>query len=217
VKNTWRLLNDKKIERIAIKVFGYSQINHEVFIVTKALPANVGAALETNTRICRLNELTPREWAQIRKLQGRRAVLYLRLRYGSADTYILLSYVGEEPAHIEWIVPASKIRGRYPFVTKDSYSIISCLTAHSFRGLGIYPSQIRRVVESDIPARMFWIWTASTNTPSLKGIRKAGGAKVGELVQKKWFWGCISHIEYLPKGSKSEWQKMDYVLKEWGK
>jgi hypothetical protein len=180
-------------------MFGYSRIKHEVFRVSKELSDKVHTQVDINTQISRLNELTPKQWKQLRELQGQFSVLYLRLRYGSADTYILLAYVEEELVHVEWIVPANKIRGRYPFVTKDSYSIISCLTSQSFRGLGIYPSQIQEVVKSNIPAKLFWIWTAYSNVPSLRGIGKAGGVKVAEIVQKKWFWGCISYIKYFPK------------------
>lgn len=182
-------------------MFGYSSIKHEVFTLPKNLSDKVTAKVELNTKLLHLNELTPKHWRQLKELQGRFAALYLRWRYGSPDTYILFAYVEETLAHIEWIVPSGKIRGRYPFVTEDSYAIISCLTLPRFRGLGIYSSQVQKVVESDIPARMFWIWTASTNMPSLKGIRKAGGVKVGEFVQKRWFWGCMSHIEYFTEGS----------------
>jgi len=185
-------------------MFGYSRIKHEVFTVSKNLPQTVTAKVELNTKLLHLNEFTAEHRRLLRGLQGRFTVLYLKWRYNSPQTYILLTYVDKTLAHIEWIVPAGKIMGRYPFVTEGSYSIISCLTSQSFRGLGIYPSQIQKVVESDIPTKMFWIWTPSTNTPSLKGICKAGGIKVAELIQKKWFWGCMSCIEYIPWGSDSK-------------
>jgi hypothetical protein len=170
--------------------------------------------VKLDTRILPIKVLTNKDWKQIKKLQGRLGTIYLKWKYGSPETMILLGFVEGKLAHIQWIVPAEKIKARYPFVTEGSYSIISCLTSQRFRGLGIYPSQIQKVVESDVPAKIFWIWTPSTNAPSLKGIRKAGGIKVAEIIQKRWFWGCVSHIENFPKGSKTEWRKMDYVLKE---
>lgn len=179
-------------------MFGYSSIKHEVFTLSKNLSDKVTAKVELNTKLLHLNELTPKHWRQLKELQGRFAALYLKWRYGSPETCILLAYIDKTLVHIEWMVPAGKIRRRYPFVTEDSYSIISCLTSENFRGLGIYSSQIQKVVESDIPAKMYWMWGTSTNVPSLKGIRKAGGVKVGEFVQKKWFWGCISRVEYFP-------------------
>jgi hypothetical protein len=182
-------------------MLGYSRKKYEVFMLTDALAKRVQARVQIETNLIPLDELTSQQWKQLNQLQGYFSTLYLKWRYGSPETYILLAYADKTLAHIEWIVPANKIRWRYHFVTKDSYSIISCLTSQSFRGLGIYPSQIREVVKSNIPAKLFQIWTASSNTPSLKGIHKAGGIKVGEFVQKKWFWGCISHIKYCPEES----------------
>lgn len=185
-------------------MFGYSETNHVVFVLrAKEKRRPVTPAVEVDTKLLSMRALTRQQWKKVRRLQSPFRVWYLRFRYGSADTYMLLGFVEEKLAHIQWIVPASVIKSRYTFVSENSYSIISCLTSQSFRSLGIYPSQIQKVVESNIPAKTFWIWTASTNTPSLKGIRKAGGVKVAELVQKKWFWGCISHIEYFPEGNNN--------------
>ena len=183
------------------EVLGYSEIKHIVFTLPRDTVTVVSPMVKLDTRILPIKVLTNKDWKQIKELQGRLGTIYLKWKYGSPETYVLLAYVDKALAHIEWIVPANKIRVRYPFVTEGSYSVISCLTLPRFRGLGIYPSQIQKVVESDIPAKMFWIWTPSTNTPSLKGICKAGGIKVAELVQEKWFWGCKSCIAYFPKGS----------------
>jgi hypothetical protein len=163
----------------------------------------VSPKVSVDTEVVRIKHLTSLQWRHLKQLQGLLNVLYLRLRYGSADTRVLLAYSESALVHAEWIVPARKIRGRYPFVSTGSYAIISCLTSPRFRGLRIYPSQIQRVVKSSIATEEFWIWSASDNVASLKGIRKAGGAKVAELVQKKWFWGCMSRIEYFPEGSDS--------------
>jgi len=193
------------LKKCCMMMFGGSEATNDVFVLKKnGISDIVTSKAEVVTEILRLCALK-RSWLrELKRLQGSTAVSYLKLRYGSGNTYVLLAYVDNTLAHVEWIVPAGKIRGRYPFVTEDSYSIISCLTAPSFRGLGIYPSQIQKVVKSDIPAKIFWIWSESTNIPSLKGICKAGGIKVGELVQKKWFWGCVSHIEYFPEGDDNK-------------
>lgn len=155
-----------------------------------------------DTELLQMNNLTPLQWKELKQLQGRFRVLYLKLRYGSPNTYILLAYVEKVLAHVEWIVPAEKIVRRYNFVTDNSYSIIACLTSGSSRGLGIYPSQIQKVAESDIPAKMFWIWASAANVQSLKGIRKAGGVKVGEFIRGKLPKGCFSRIKYFPEGDK---------------
>ena len=189
-------------------MLGVSQVRNEVFVLTKGkISETFTAGVKATTNILPLCGLSKNQWRELSKLQSKAAIFYLRFRYGSPDTYILLAFVEGALAHVEWIVPARKIRSRYPFVTDGSYSIISCFTLQSIRGLGIYPSQIQKVVESNIPAKMFWIWTASTNIPSLRGIRKAGGVKVAELVQKKWLWGFISSIEYFPERKDGKCQK----------
>ncbi len=185
-------------------IVGGSRTRNEVFVLKKnEISDIVTPKVKVGTKILPLRGLKGNQLREVRRLQSRAAVAYLRLRYGSLNTYILLAYVEEALSHVQWIVPAKKIKGRYPFVTEGSYSIISCLTAPRFRGLGIYPAQLGRVMESAIPSNKYWIWTASDNISSIKGIRKAGGIKVREFIQEKWFWGCISHIEYLPEGSDS--------------
>jgi hypothetical protein len=157
----------------------------------------VSPKVPVDTEVVRIKQLTSLQWRRLKQLQGPLNVLYLRLRYGSADTRVLLAYSEGALVHAEWIVPARKISGRYPFVSTGSYAIISCLTLPACRGLGIYPSQIQRVVDSEISTRTYYIWTTSSNEPSLKGIFKAGGTKFTDIVQTKWFWGCISKVEIL--------------------
>jgi hypothetical protein len=172
-------------------------MNIEVFILSKTSTLNkVNPKIELNTSILPIKEVSKNQWKELGKLQGRGATVYLRYRYGSPDTHVLLGYVNEKLAHVEWIVPDYKINKRYSFVTEGSYAIISCLTAPEFRGSSIYPSQIQEAVKSNITADKFWIWTTPSNKASLKGILKAGGKKVIEIVQRKWFWGFISRIEY---------------------
>jgi len=186
-------------------VLGYSKKNNVVFILRAKEASDIASPkVKVDTRLLQMDKVTPLQWRELKQLQGQFDVLYLRLRYGSPNTYILLAYVEESLAHVEWIVPASRIKSRYSFVSEGSHTIISCLTASCFRGLGIYPAQLGRVIKSAIPSDKYWIWTTSDNTSSIKGIQKAGGIKVLEFVQEKLFWGCISHIEYLPEESHSK-------------
>ncbi len=154
--------------------------------------------IDIETRIVPVNRVSSQQWRDLKCLQGWVNIWYLKLRYGSAKTFLLLAYVDTELVHVEWVVPSEKISSRYPFVADDSYSIISCLTEERFRGLGIFSSQIQKVVEQDVPAKVFWIWSEPSNRPSLRAIRKAGGVKAGEFVQKKWLWGFVSCGEYFP-------------------
>ena len=160
-------------------LFGISQVRNEAFVFKKnEISRIITPKVKISTMILPLSELNWNQLKQIRAQQGKFAACYLKFKYSSLKTCVLLAYAGECLTHIQWIVPAEKIKARYPFVTENSYSLISCSTLQKFRGLGIYPSQIQKVVESDIPAKLFWIWTASSNTSSLKGIRKAGGIKL---------------------------------------
>ncbi len=185
-------------------MFGYSETRNEVFTLARRQYHKAESKIKIDMKLLQIRALTAWQWGQVKRLQGKFTVAYLRLRYGGPNTYILLAFAESKLVHVEWIVPACRLRRRYSFVSDDSYSIISCLTSRSFRGLGIYPSQLQKVAQSGIPAKMFWIWTASTNTPSLKGIRKAGGVKVAEVVQKKWFWGCFAKAKYYPLGDNSK-------------
>jgi len=185
-------------------MFGYSRIKYEVFAFSKKTPQKIEPKIEVDTKLLRLSEVTAQQWQQLQELQGRFAVLYLKWRYGSSDTHILLTFAKEKLVYVEWVVPAKKIRARYPFVTEKSYLIISCLTSPDFRGRGIYPAQLQNVVQSDIQTQIYWGLAARDNIPSLKGIQRAGGMKMGVFIQRKWLWGCISRPEYFPEGSDTE-------------
>ncbi|MHC4131438.1 MAG: hypothetical protein ACYSR3_05510 [Planctomycetota bacterium] len=159
--------------------------------------------LKLDSTLLRISELSSVQSRQIRKLQGRLALTYLKWKYGSEDTYVLLSYYKDQLVHIEWLVPAQKIRTRYPFINNNSYAVISCLTREEFRGLSIYPSQLQEVVKSKIPAKRFWIWAPFDNKASLKGICKAGAKEAGQVIQIKWFWGIYSRTEFFPESQNS--------------
>lgn len=182
-------------------MLGCSRTKHEVFVLPANYTQEIHPEVQVETKLLRLDEVRAEQWRQLVQLQGRFVVSYLRFRYGAADTRLLLAFVGGKFAHVQWIVPAYKLKSRYYFIPDDSYSIISCMTAETFRGLSICPSQIQKVTTSEISTESFLIWAESTNVPSLRGIRKAGGIKVGEFIKKKWLWGCICCIEYFSEGS----------------
>jgi glycosyltransferase involved in cell wall biosynthesis len=185
------------LKKCCMVMFGGSETTNDVFILKKnGISDIVTPKAEVVTEILQLCTLKRSQMRELKRLQSKATVSYLKLRYGSRNTYVLLAYVDNTLAHVEWIVPADKIRGRYPFVTEDSHSIVSCLTAKGFRGLGIYSSQIQKVITSCVPARTFWIWSACDNIASLKGIRKAGATKVGQFVQKKWLYGIVSCVSF---------------------
>ncbi len=179
-------------------MFIYSRSRQDVFHLHRLPQPFLMPNVTINTQIKQLCELSSNDWQSVRTLQSRGAILYLKLKYGSADTYILLSHSNNTPVHVQWLVPARKMKRRYPFLPPDAYAIISVVTAPNFRGNNIYPSQIQIVASSFLPTNDFWIWAASDNLPSIKGIIKAGAIKVAELIQTKWLFGIFSRILYLP-------------------
>jgi hypothetical protein len=196
------------LKKTAAKVFGYYKTREEVFTFSKDSAEKVEPKVQVETKLLRLSEVTAQQWKQLRHLQGRTgtlyirwciAILYIRWRYGSPDTYILLAYVQGKLAHVGWVVPAKKIKKRYSFVADGSYFIIASFTPVDFRGLRIYPSQLRRIVESDIESETYWGLVACHNIASLKGVRRAGGIKAGEFIHEKWLHGVISRGKYFPK------------------
>jgi len=182
-------------------LFGCSRIRYDLLTFPAKQSRVHTPKLEITTKLLGMKKVAAQQWNELRKLQGYFAVSYLKWRYGSHDTYVLLAYVDIGLVHVEWVIPAYKLKSRYPFLPGNSYSVISCLTLKDFRGLGIYPSQIQKVMESNIGTGQFYMWAASDNIASLRGILKAGGIKVGEFVRKKWFWGLISQIECSVEGN----------------
>ena len=78
------------LERVHIITFGYSSTENEVFVLQKDKIADV-VALRTKitTKILPLLALKGNQLREVRRLQGRAAVAYLRIRYGSLKTYVL--------------------------------------------------------------------------------------------------------------------------------
>lgn len=188
-------------------MLGYSKVINEVFTLPGEKPLRVHSRIDLESKFLRISELTWKHWRALVKFQGFLTVLYLSLRYGSRDTFVSLAFIGDTLVYVQWLVPTKKIQKRYPFVSKDSYAIISCLTSEEFRGKRIYPSQIQEAVRLDTQSKEFWIWADSENMPSLRGIRKAGGMKVGKIVQKRWLWGIISRVRFYQESDEEELSK----------
>ena len=183
-------------------MFGYSKIVNYIYVLSNNRAVNVQAKVSMQSVLVDLPTLSRTQHREISRFQGRVATIYLRLRYGSKKTYVLMANSNNTLTHCEWIVPAEKIASKYPFVTKNSYAIISCKTKQDFRGLGIYPSQLRYVANSGISSTAYWIWADTNNIQSLKGIVKAGGEKVGQCSRTKWFWGLFSTLTYTVKNTE---------------
>jgi len=156
---------------------------------------SIESKVAVRTEIIPVKKLKGRISKKVNQLQGKWAATYLKLRYGSPETFVLLAWIGDQLVHIEWIVPARVMKSRYPFLPKKSWAIISCFTTPEFRGNHIYPSQLQKVVNSNIKGT-FFIWVSEKNSASIKGIRRAGAKQAGRLLQIKYVIGLFSKIRY---------------------
>jgi len=177
-------------------MFGYTEKENIVFHINREdIKTKLEPQVRIETVIFKVSELSSEQYSRLVQFTGMFHLLYLRLKYGFKETYILIAYADDEIAHVEWIVPTKKISKRYRFVTNNSYAIIGCVTRPEFRGKGVFASQIQRVACSDIQSEKYWIWAGASNLSSLKAIRKAGAVEVGKAVRKKWLFGLISKAE----------------------
>ncbi|HEX4749643.1 MAG TPA: GNAT family N-acetyltransferase [Bryobacteraceae bacterium] len=105
-------------------------------------------------------------------------------RIGTSHAYGV--YVGDELAHISWLMPASAVAMDDPIVLQlreDEMEITGCETLSGFRGRGIYPYAIqclaRIALEQGI--RRIYMKTHESNTASERGILKAGLQPAGSV------------------------------------
>jgi hypothetical protein len=136
----------------------------------------------TTTSIIPMEMVSAAVWRDLGALQGTRPVILRRLRYGSTSTHLLVNYSDNRLVHAEWIVPAYKMKRRYPFLPQDCHAVIACSTHPEFRGRGIYTEQLKKLRSARISDK-YLIWADEGNQPSIRGIQRAGGREYGHLVQ----------------------------------
>lgn len=101
------------------------------------------------------------------------------------DHVAFVAYLNNTPAAFGWMA-----RGK-AFIGELNHTVIlppghrylwNFRTLETFRGLGIYPTLLQRIIElEDNQAVRFWIIHAPENEASLRGIQKAGFQFVGKL------------------------------------
>ena len=178
-------------------MLGYSKTENAVFTLSRDFENRISPKIEIHSQILTITELTAEQWREVRAFQGALSVRYLRWKYGSGRTKLLLAYNGEDLVYVHWVVPCEKMVKRYPFVSPESYSFVSCLTASDVRGMVIYPASLQRFVIEQNSDDILWIWAARDNIASIKGIQKAGGKYKGTFVQTKRLWGLLSKVHYV--------------------
>lgn len=105
-------------------------------------------------------------------------------RFGRSYAHAV--FLGEEMAHISWLLPASAVAMETPQILQlrdDEAEITGCETLAEFRGKGVYAFAIQQLVAVARASgiRRIYMKTDEDNTSSQKGILKAGFAPVGSV------------------------------------
>ena len=80
----------------------------------------------------------------------------------------------------------------YPYLkssifNKNDYYIFFCRTINSYRGRGVYPSSLRKIVNKLYQENQILISTDVNNKPSIRGIIKSGFMNKGTLSYRSLF------------------------------
>ena len=76
---------------------------------------------------------------------------------------------------------------KFPFLSKTEAEIGPCFTYPQFRGKGIYPYVLKKIL-SEGGYNGYYMLVHEDNTASIKGIEKAGFKRVGFVEKKNGKW-----------------------------
>ena len=101
------------------------------------------------------------------------------MTFGKAKLYYISSPSGKI-MHTSYVLPKCL---KFSFFNKGDYCIGPCVTYPEFRGRGIYPTVLNLICQSDNypDDTVFYIIVSDTNTPSVRGIEKAGFELCGKV------------------------------------
>jgi RimJ/RimL family protein N-acetyltransferase len=74
----------------------------------------------------------------------------------------------------------------------------NCFTDEGYRGQGLYPAVLKRI-RADFPNRTFVVFVDPANTPSIRGLEKAGFRKLYEFEMYRLLAVCL-YKRKLPPG-----------------
>lgn len=175
----------------------YSKNRYEVFVLYQdSKGSQVQPKTDKKFKLCEVREISKNVRRQITQLQGYLYCTYLRLRYGCAETFLGLVWDNRKLVHVSWVIPAKICNTRYSFIPKGRYVIGPSSTSPDYRGQHIFPYVLQQVVSCLPKCQEFWIFANEENTPSLRGIKKAGGQKIGTFIHIRLLWGLFSRVKY---------------------
>lgn len=106
------------------------------------------------------------------------------MTFGKARVF----YVRDEKGnlmHTSYLVPKCF---KFPFMKKNDYEIGPCYTYNDYRGKGIYPEVIRYITQNvGNSETIFYMVVDSENTPSIRGVLKAGFVHCGSIRKSRIF------------------------------
>lgn len=106
--------------------------------------------------------------------------LYISLlSFGKTKIYFAIDKNSDSIVHSSCIIPRNF---KYPFLKKGEYCIGNCKTEPAFRGRGIYPYMLKYIMANN-PNTIFKMTIREDNTPSIKGVKKAGFELTTEKVR----------------------------------
>ena len=115
-----------------------------------------------------------------------------RLREGKAEGLALIDADGQ-PVHFAWATVfdgffLAELNARVEAPSPDSVLLFDCWTPEAVRGRGHYSTSIALMARKfNSAGKRPWIFSAATNTASIRGIEKAGFQRRYSLVRKRIF------------------------------
>lgn len=83
-----------------------------------------------------------------------------------------------EVIHSSFLIPACL---KFPFMKSDDWEIGPCFTAPAWRGLGIYPTVLKRIISRG--GGRYYMIVSPANASSIRGVEKAGFKVCGKVVR----------------------------------
>lgn len=118
----------------------------------------------------------PKERLSIKTLLVR--MMFYAITWGKARVVYATSESGDI-MHTSYVIPKCI---KFPFLQKYDYEIGPCVTNPQYRGRGIYPNVINYICGHFAQeGTVFYMIVNANNTPSIRGIEKAGFEKCGTV------------------------------------
>lgn len=81
-------------------------------------------------------------------------------------------------AHYSYVIPKCF---KFPFLKENDYEIGPCQTKKEFRGQGLYPMVLKKIVATEFSSSNYFMIVHESNVCSIKGIKKAGFVECGRV------------------------------------